>query len=162
MFPLVCLFFEELVYLLKWFWNFFYLDGWFNACTAVERAMQVFKGTKFDKKKSIYFARGIILILPFCIISTLIHELMYRRLFVYPPETDKTTDDVIERYVSCITHYFLPKIIIQLFFLFILLFRLLRIFARLYLHYLWSCSITISITNWPNFQFKRRFKRSCY
>lgn len=84
---------------------FFYLDGWFNACTAVERAMQVFKGTKFDKKKSIYFARGIILILPFCIISTLIHELMYRRLFVYPPETDKTTDDVIERYVSCITHY---------------------------------------------------------
>jgi hypothetical protein len=84
---------------------FLYLDGWFNACVAVERAMHVFKGVNFDKKKSIYFARGIILILPFCIMSTLIHELMYRRLFVYPPETDKTSEDTIERYVSCVTHY---------------------------------------------------------
>jgi hypothetical protein len=85
---------------------FLYLDGWLNACVAVERAMQVFKGVKFDKKKSKYFARGIILILPFCIIGTLIHELLYRRLFVYPPEmTDKTSEDTIERYVSCVTHY---------------------------------------------------------
>jgi hypothetical protein len=84
---------------------FLYLYGWLNACVAVERAMNVFKGVNFDKKKSKHFARGIILILPFCIIGTLIHELIYRRLFAYPPETDKTSEDMIERYVSCITHY---------------------------------------------------------
>jgi hypothetical protein len=87
---------------------FLYLDGWFNGCVAVERAMHVFKGVNFDKKKSKHFARGIILILPFCIIGTLIHELLYRRLFVYPPETDKTIEDTIERYVSCVTHYSPP------------------------------------------------------
>ena len=84
---------------------FLYLDGWLNACVAVERAMQVFKGVKFDKKKSKHFARGIILILPFCIISTLMHEIMYRRLFVYPPEADKISEGTIDRYVSCGTHY---------------------------------------------------------
>jgi hypothetical protein len=84
---------------------FLYLDGWFNACVAVERAMHVFKGVKFDKKKSKHFARRIIFILPFCIINTLMHELLYRRLLVYPPETDKTSEDTTERYISCVTHY---------------------------------------------------------
>ncbi len=84
---------------------FLYLDGWFNACVAVERVVQVFKGVSFDKKKSKYFARRIILILPFCIISTLMHELLYRRLLVYPSETDKTSEGTTERYISCITHY---------------------------------------------------------
>jgi hypothetical protein len=84
---------------------FLYLDGWLNACVAVERAIQVFKGVNFDKKKSKHFARRIILILPVCIISTLIHELLYRRLLVYPPETDKTSEGMTERYVSCITRY---------------------------------------------------------
>ena len=89
---------------------FLYLDGWLNACVAVERAMQVFKGVSFDKKKSKYFARRIILILPFCIIATLTHELIYRRLLVYQPETDKnngykTSKDTTERYISCVARY---------------------------------------------------------
>jgi hypothetical protein len=95
---------------------FLYLDGWFNACVAVERAVHVFKGVNFDKKKSKYFARRIILLLPFCIISTLIHELMYRKLLVYSPETDKIDKDntmgnneadgsTTDRDLSCITHY---------------------------------------------------------
>jgi hypothetical protein len=33
------------------------------------------------------------------------HELVYRRLLVYPPETDKTSGDTTEQYTSCVTHY---------------------------------------------------------
>ena len=84
---------------------FLYLDGWFNACVAIERAMYVSKGVNFDKMKSKYFAQRIILILPLCIISTFSHELVYRRLFVYPSETDKTIEGTTERYVSCVTYY---------------------------------------------------------
>ncbi|CAF0878090.1 unnamed protein product [Adineta steineri] len=89
---------------------FLYLDGWLNACVAVERAVLIFKGVKFDKKKSKSIARRTILILPFCIFGTLIHELAFRRLFEYetaPDTTDmsKTNEDTIKRYVSCITYY---------------------------------------------------------
>ena len=89
---------------------FLYLDAWFNACVAVERTVNVFKRVNFDKEKSKYFARRTILILPFCIISTLMHELVYRKLFVYQPETNnidegKTSEGMTERYVSCVTHY---------------------------------------------------------
>jgi hypothetical protein len=89
---------------------FLYLDGWFNGCVAVERAVLVYKGVKFDKKKSKTVARQIIVILPFCVFCTLIHELVYRKLFEYESEIDKidtikTNEDTIERYVSCVTHY---------------------------------------------------------
>jgi hypothetical protein len=99
---------------------FLYFDGWLNACVAVERAVLVFKGVNFDKKKSQHFARRIIVILPFCIIATLAHELLYRRLFEYQTETDKIDGDKIaenneyvkntdegatERYAWCITRY---------------------------------------------------------
>ncbi len=84
---------------------FLYLDGWFNACVAIERAVNVFKGIKFDKEKSKYFARRTIFILPFCIISTLMHELVYRRLFVYQTETGENGEGTTEQYVSCVTHY---------------------------------------------------------
>jgi hypothetical protein len=89
---------------------FLYLDGWLNACVAVERAAHVFKGIKFNKKKSKRYARQIILILPFFTIGTLVHELMYRRLFEYQTETERTdtskiNEDTAERYVSCVTHY---------------------------------------------------------
>ncbi|CAF1037056.1 unnamed protein product [Adineta steineri] len=46
---------------------FLYLDGWLNACVAVERAVLLFKGVNFDKKKSKFIAKRTILILPFCI-----------------------------------------------------------------------------------------------
>ncbi|CAF1324490.1 unnamed protein product [Adineta steineri] len=89
---------------------FLYLDGWLNACVAVERAVLIFKGVKFDKKKSKSIARRIILILPVCIVGTLTHELAFRRLFEYEPvpdttDTSRTNEDTIKRYVSCITHY---------------------------------------------------------
>ncbi|CAF4172631.1 unnamed protein product, partial [Adineta steineri] len=57
---------------------FLYLDGWLNACVAVERAVLIFKGVNFDKTKSKSIARRTILILPFCILGTLIHELVYQ------------------------------------------------------------------------------------
>ena len=99
---------------------FLYSDAWFNACIAIERAVNIFQGVNFDKTKSKYFARRIIFILPFCIICTLIHELLYRRLFVYQTERDKigeenivgndkyvnkTSDGTTERYTLCVTHY---------------------------------------------------------
>ncbi|CAF1084946.1 unnamed protein product [Adineta steineri] len=89
---------------------FLYLDGWLNACVAVERAVLILKGVKFDKKKSKSIARRIILILPFCILGTLIHELAFRRLFEYETapdtaDTSTTKEDTIKRYVSCITRY---------------------------------------------------------
>ncbi|CAF0808178.1 unnamed protein product [Adineta steineri] len=89
---------------------FLYLDGWLNACVAVERAVLIFKGVNFDKKKSKSIARRTILILPFCILGTLIHELTFRRLFEYETapyttNTNKTNENTINRYVSCITRY---------------------------------------------------------
>ncbi|CAF1451376.1 unnamed protein product, partial [Adineta steineri] len=89
---------------------FLYLDGWLNACVAVERAVLILKGVKFDKKKSKSIARRTILILPLCILGTLIHELAFRRLFEYEPapetiDTSKNNEDTTKRYVSCITRY---------------------------------------------------------
>ncbi|CAF4171734.1 unnamed protein product, partial [Adineta steineri] len=89
---------------------FLYLDGWLNACVAVERAVLIFKGVNFDKTKSKFIARRTILILPFCIFGTLIHEFVFRRLFEYEltpdtTDTNKTNGDTIKLYVSCITRY---------------------------------------------------------
>jgi hypothetical protein len=75
-----------------------YSDTWLNACVAVERAIHVLKGVQFDKKKSKRIARWIIIILPFCIMATLIHESIYRELFVYQPAINKTVDN--ETYVN--------------------------------------------------------------
>ncbi|CAF0810901.1 unnamed protein product [Adineta steineri] len=89
---------------------FLYLDGWLNSCVAVERAVLSYKGVNFDKKKSKSIARRTILILPFCIFGTLIHERVYRKLFVYEigldkTDTNKTNENTNNRYVSCITRY---------------------------------------------------------
>ena len=87
-----------------------YLDGWLNACVAIERAAQVIKGVTFDKKRSRHWAGRMIFILPFCIVGTLLHELLYRQLFVYDKATGEmgesnTNGTVAQRYVSCVTHY---------------------------------------------------------
>ncbi|CAF3904384.1 unnamed protein product [Adineta steineri] len=84
---------------------FLYLDGWLNACVAVERVVLVFKGVNFDKKKSKSIARRTILILPFCILGTLIHELAFRRLFVYEttPETTDTNVAMVNNKTQCFT-----------------------------------------------------------
>jgi len=58
-----------------------YLDGWLNACVAIERTVNVSKGVNFDKKMSRHAARWVTLILPIFIMSTLIHEPIHHELF---------------------------------------------------------------------------------
>jgi len=60
-----------------------YLDGWLNACVAIERTVNVSKGVNFDKKKSQRAARWIVLILPIFIVGTLIQEPIHHELFEY-------------------------------------------------------------------------------
>jgi hypothetical protein len=74
---------------------FLYLDAWFNACVAVERAALVFKGVSFDKEKSKRIARWIIICLPFCIMGTIVHEPLYRELF----------EDKALKHIWCVTRY---------------------------------------------------------
>ncbi|CAF3917205.1 unnamed protein product [Adineta steineri] len=77
-----------------------YLDAWLNACVAIERAILVFKGVKFNKQKSQRIARWIILILPFCIMVSIIHEPIYRELYEMKKQTNKVD---IDRW--CLTRY---------------------------------------------------------
>ncbi|CAF0916298.1 unnamed protein product [Adineta ricciae] len=90
---------------------FFYWDTWLNACVATERAISVYKGVNFDKKKSKRFARWIIFILPFGIMATIIHEPLYRQLFSYDPEEMKritsfvTLSETRTWHTWCITSY---------------------------------------------------------
>jgi len=60
-----------------------YLDGWLNACVAIERTVNVSKGVNFDKKKSQRAARWILLILPIFIMGTIVHEPIHHELFEY-------------------------------------------------------------------------------
>jgi len=60
-----------------------YLDGWLNACVAIERTISVSKGVNFDQKKSRRVARWIIRILPIVIIGSIIHEPFHHELFGY-------------------------------------------------------------------------------
>ena len=93
---------------------FLYLDSWLNGCVAMERAVHIFKGVNFNKEKSKRIARVAIIILPFCIMTTLIHELVYRDLFEYKPvngtkknEINLNTSDerTTGQYTRCITRY---------------------------------------------------------
>jgi hypothetical protein len=104
---------------------FVYLDSWLNACVAIERAVNVTKGVNFDKEKSKRIARWIIIILPFCIMVSIIHEPLYRELFVYNTEKvniirneteeaqtyenevygNVTYEIRTERYAWCLTRY---------------------------------------------------------
>ncbi|CAF1490337.1 unnamed protein product [Adineta ricciae] len=93
--------------------------------------MQVILGISFNKNKSKRIARWIIIILPVCIMTSLIHEPLHRKMFHYETETEKsyidktneTIVDIIEpvtknktlintiyrstttRYVWCVIHY---------------------------------------------------------
>ena len=89
---------------------FFYWDAWLNACVAVERASLVSKGIKFDKKKSKLIARWIIIILPFCIMATITHEPLHRKLFEYNTVNENSEEygsekNQTERRVWCLTRY---------------------------------------------------------
>jgi hypothetical protein len=109
---------------------FVYVDSWLNACVAIERAVNVNKGIHFDREKSKRIARWIIIILPFCVMVSIIHEPLYRKLFVYNTEKvniirnetkeaqmyknevygnetygNVTYENKAESYVWCMTHY---------------------------------------------------------
>ncbi|CAF1216350.1 unnamed protein product [Adineta ricciae] len=72
---------------------FIYLDTWLNACVAIERAVHVFQGVKFSKKKSKRIALWIVFILPFFIVSTIIHEPLHRNVIEYATEKYRSQDD---------------------------------------------------------------------
>ena len=82
-----------------------YLDTWLNGCVAVERAVHVFKGASFDRKKSKGMARWIIIMLPFCIITTIVHEPLHRRLFEYKESRKESQINSEETRAWCLTRY---------------------------------------------------------
>ena len=72
-----------------------YLDGWLNACVAIERTIAVARGVNFDKKQSRSVARWITRFLPFVIMGSIFHEPLHRQLF----------DDPQMQSVWCVTQY---------------------------------------------------------
>jgi hypothetical protein len=72
---------------------FLYKDNWLNSFVAVERAVIILKGTSFDKTNSKFIARWTIVILPFLIISSIIHEPLHRALL----------NDNEEKRIWCVT-----------------------------------------------------------
>ncbi|CAF0927344.1 unnamed protein product [Adineta ricciae] len=92
---------------------FFYWDAWLNACVAVERGINVYQGINFNKEKSKRFARWILLILPFVIIVSIIHEPLYRQVLDYDKKekslyvayVDTPEEFVTSRDIWCQTSY---------------------------------------------------------
>ena len=72
-----------------------YLDGWLNACVAIERAIAVARAVNFNKQLSQSAARSMILVLPFLIMGSIMHEPLHRELF----------DDREMQSVWCVTRY---------------------------------------------------------
>jgi hypothetical protein len=68
---------------------------WLNACVAIERIFHAIKGIHFDKKKSKFFSRWIILSLIILILLSLIYDPIYRRLI----------DDLEDKRTWCIIQY---------------------------------------------------------
>jgi len=84
-----------------------YLDGWLNACVAIERTVNVSKGVSFDKKMSTRIARGMIFILLIFIFGTLVHEPIKHDLFKYTIPNYKSINDTLteEHHAMCIIQY---------------------------------------------------------
>ena len=74
---------------------FSYVDSWGNACVALERAIAVSRGVRFDKSRSKRIARVSLLTLPCVIMGSIIHEPLHRELF----------DDRATGLIWCITRY---------------------------------------------------------
>ncbi|UJR07367.1 hypothetical protein I4U23_011653 [Adineta vaga] len=74
---------------------FVHMSNWLNTCVAIERAIAVFQGINFNKKRSRCIARWILCLLPFLILSSMSYEFAYRDLF----------DDYEERRVWCVVRY---------------------------------------------------------
>ncbi|CAF1493972.1 unnamed protein product [Adineta steineri] len=84
-----CLLFEPMLRF------FLHMSNWLNTCVGIDRAMTVFQGTNFNKKRSRCIARWIVCLLPFLILSSMIYEFIHRDLF----------DDYEERRVWCVLPY---------------------------------------------------------
>jgi hypothetical protein len=84
---------------------FLYLDGWFNACVAIERAINVAQGITFDKAKSKRISHWIIAVLPLCIAASLIHEPLKRDVFVFKTDGNETLENTRNSIVYCVTRY---------------------------------------------------------
>ncbi|CAF1158218.1 unnamed protein product [Adineta ricciae] len=81
---------------------FFYWDAWLNACVAIERAVNAYKGISFNQKKSKRFARWIIFILPILIMATIIHEPLYRKSFKHGLIREVTSSEDLDAKKSVI------------------------------------------------------------
>jgi hypothetical protein len=106
-----------------------YVDAWLKACMAIERAIAVSRGVKFDKERSQIVARWIILVLPFVILGSIIHEPMHRQLF----------DDWEMQSVRCVTCF--PNVV-QCYNMVILFFHFLAPFSA----HLFSALFIIFVT----------------
>ncbi|CAF1631136.1 unnamed protein product, partial [Adineta ricciae] len=92
---------------------FFYWDAWLNACVAIERGFNVYKGVNFNKEKSKRYARWILLFLPFVIMVSIIHEPIYRQVVDYKRKEkkryhelyDNSEEFLISRDIWCQTSY---------------------------------------------------------
>ena len=71
------------------------VSDWLSACVAVERAVSVTKGVKFDKIKSKRVARWMIGIVLFCVCCSYVYDPIHRRVMV----------DEEEQQTWCITQY---------------------------------------------------------
>jgi hypothetical protein len=74
------------------------MDQWLNACVAIERAVTIIKGIRFNKKKSKQIARCTILSLLFLTMITTIHDPIYRKL-IYDG------NDYEEKRIWCVVTY---------------------------------------------------------
>ena len=86
---------------------FVYFDAWLNACVAVERAINIFKGVNFDTAKSKRIARWIIMILPFCIMGST-HSRTYQARIVRienRKKREKELQNTRDYHAFCITRY---------------------------------------------------------
>ena len=79
-----------------------YLDAWLNACVALERAVAVSRGVKFNKHRSQSVARWIIVLLPLVIMGSIIHEPLHRELF---DDNEMESFWCITRYSTSVQYY---------------------------------------------------------
>ncbi|CAF1443748.1 unnamed protein product, partial [Adineta ricciae] len=96
------------------------MDQYLNACVALERAITIVRSVHFDKSKSKRLAKKIVIILFIVIISTSIHDPIYRRLFGEVENDDKkriwctvkysTNLQIYNRIINTF-HFFVPFLI---------------------------------------------------
>lgn len=81
---------------------FLYLNTWFHACVAAERAIMVYKGVHFNKTHSRCAAWQITLLLPIFVAGSTLHEIFYRRLMT---SKEHQYSRCVVNYPSEVQHY---------------------------------------------------------